>query len=145
MPILNYTTKIDPHKTLTEIQQILASGGAEEVRIKNNSSKMPIALAFSITWNGGPVYFELPCNFEGVMASMRKSRKVPRNLCTEEQALRVGWRIVKDWIAAQIAIVEAGVSSMAEVFLPYAITKDGSTMFKLLEEKRSTFLLTDGK
>jgi hypothetical protein len=38
---------------------------------------------------------------------MRGDRKVPRSKCTEDQAQRVAWRIVKDWVEAQMAIVEA--------------------------------------
>ncbi len=61
---------------------------------------------------------------------MQKDKKVPRSKCTNEQAQRVAWRIVKDWVEAQMAIVEAQLADMAEVFLPYAITKKGTTLYK---------------
>lgn len=132
MPILNYTTKIDAYKTITEIQQILARHGAKKM-IVGNVNGLPTALTFCIDWNNSPVAFALPCNFEGVLRAMKKNKKVPRNLCTEDQALRVGWRIVKDWVEAQMAIVEAELANIAEVFLPYAVTKNGNTLYKHLE------------
>lgn len=141
MPILNYTTKIDYYKTLTEIQQLLAKAGAKKVVIDNDSSNLPIALTFCLEWNGIMTAFALPCNFEGVLKAMKRSSKVPRSLCTEEQALRVGWRIVKDWTASQVAIVDAQLCSMAEVFLPYVVSKEGKTLFKYMDEGGGNQLL----
>lgn len=140
MPILNYTTKIDSYKTITEIQQILSKAGATKMIVDNDASGLPVALTFCIQWNGNFTAFSLPCNFEGVLRSMRNNRKVPRNLCNEEQALRVGWRIVKDWTQAQLAIVEAQLASLPEVFLPYAVTKQGTTLFKMIESDNTLLL-----
>lgn len=143
MPILNYTTQIDSYKTITEIQQILARNGATKCVIDNDSIGNPVAITFCLNWNGMLTAFALPCNFDGVKKAMNKNPKVPRKLCTNEQALRVGWRILKDWVQAQMAIVEAQLSGMAEVFLPYVVTKSGDTLFKFLE-KDKTLLITDG-
>ncbi len=133
MPILNYTTKIESIKTILEIMHMLSKSGATKMIIDNDSKGLPVGLTFCIEWHGAPLAFSLPCNFEGVLKSMKKNRKVPRNLCTDEQALRVGWRILKDWVAAQLAIVEAELAELAEVFLPYAVTKKGTTLYKLIE------------
>jgi hypothetical protein len=47
MPILNYTTKIDSYKTITEIQQVLAKKGARKMIVDNNENSLPIALTFT--------------------------------------------------------------------------------------------------
>lgn len=78
----------------------------------------------------GNVGFSLPANYSGVLRSMKNDKKVPRHKCNEEQAQRVAWRIIKDWVEAQMAIVQAQLADMAEVFLPYAITKNGNTLYK---------------
>jgi hypothetical protein len=72
---------------------------------------------------------------------MKKSSRVPRSLQTEEQALRVGWRILKVWVEAQMAIVEAELATVAEVFLPYAVTRNGRTLYNHLQQD-NTLLLT---
>lgn len=54
-------------------------------------------------------------------------------MCTEAQALRVGWRIVKDWVQAQMAIVESELAKMVQVFLPYAVTKQGNTLYEMIQ------------
>lgn len=133
MPILNYTTKIDSYKTITEIQQILSRRGATKMIVDNDIKGNPIALTFCIQWRDSPLLFALPCNFEGVLRAMKNNKKVPRSQCTEQQALKVGWRIVKDWVEAQMAIVEAQLAELAEVFLPYAVTKNGNTLYKFIQ------------
>ena len=139
MPILNYTTKIDSYKTISEIQQALSKAGVNKMIIDNENG-LPISLTFQINWHDSKLYFCLPCNFLGVKNSMSKSSKVSRNLCTDEQALRVGWRIIKDWVLAQLAIVEAELATLAEVFFPYALTKSGNTLYKMLEKDSGLLL-----
>lgn len=142
MAILNYTTKINHYQTISEIQQCLARRGAQKIIIDNNAEGIPVSVSFMILWNEKPVAFQLPCNFKGVLKSMERNKKVTRSLCTEEQALRVGWRIVKVWVEAQMAIVEAEVATMAEVFLPYAISKNGKTLYDLISCNQNNYLLT---
>ena len=44
-------------------------------------------------------------------------------------SIKLSWRIIKNWVEAQMALVEADIAEVAEVFLPYAI-KDGTTLYK---------------
>ncbi len=140
MAILNYTTKIDHWTTITQIQFALSKCHVQKI-VVDTSTGVPSGINFSILWHDTPVFYSLPCNFKGVLRAMEKNRKISRSKCTEEQALRVGWRIVKDWIEAQLAIVEAEVCTMAEVFLPYAVTKEGKTIYKMVEENKSMLAL----
>ncbi len=129
MAILNYSTKITASKTVGEIQEILTRNGANSVTVENVNRK-PYAVVFSISHNKINLIFRLPCNTEGVLAAMRRSRQIPQNYKNVDQAERTGWRIIKDWILAQCAIIEAGQAVMAEVFMPYACDKEGRTVFQ---------------
>ncbi|RFM30046.1 hypothetical protein [Deminuibacter soli] len=140
MAILNYTTKIDSHKTVSEIQQLLAKNGASKIILDHNANGDPVALTFCLSWNGSVAAYILPCNYDGVKRAMLKSKNIPRSQCTDAQALRVAWRIVKDWVEAQLAIIQAEIASMPEVFLPYAVTKSGNTLYKHIEENGSNLL-----
>lgn len=42
----------------------------------------------------------------------------------------VAWRNVKDWIAAQIAIIEIGQVGIDEVMLPYMVDAYGHTLYE---------------
>ncbi|WP_262246975.1 hypothetical protein [Parapedobacter soli] len=129
MAILNYTTKVDPVKTINEITNCLVKHGAKKIMADYDDNGTPIAITFMINITDEAIFYSLPANFRGVLKAMEKDKTVPPRLRNELQAKRVAWRIVKDWIEAQMAIVEANIADMAEVFLPYAVTKSGNTLY----------------
>ncbi len=119
MPIKNYTTQIDPAKTAGEITRILARFKAKRIQHEFDDDGDLAALSFSIVIDGVEVAYRLPARPEGVLAALRKEAQPRyRNL---NHAKRVAWRIVKDWIDAQLAIIEAGAALAHEVFLPYML------------------------
>ena len=132
MAILNYTTSISCEKTIGEIMKCLVKHGATKI-VTDYTSTQPSAVTFCLNLNNSLIAFSLPANYEGVLKAMKKDYKVPRRLLTEEQAIKVSWRIVKDWVEAQMAIVEAQLADITEVFLPYAITKSGTTLYKEIQ------------
>ena len=143
MPILNYTTKIDSYKTITEIQKALSRAGATKIVVDNDVFRNPVSLTFCILWNDQMVAFCLPCKYDRILGAMKRDRKVSRKLCTEAQSLRVSWRIIKTWTEAQLALVEADLVTIQEVFLPYALTNQGTTLYKHIESNNS-LLLSNG-
>jgi len=127
MPILNYSTKIDAWKTCNEVQQILSKHNVTHFSIKNEGS-FPVALSFAIDFKGMPLNFLLPCNYKGVLACFKKDTKVPRSSENDEQALRTAWRIVKDWVEAQMALIESEQATIEQIFLPYLMSSTGETL-----------------
>lgn len=127
MAILNYTTKIQPSKTIGEIQGILAKHGAKNISVDYENG-LPIALTFLIEIKGEFINFRLPSNHIGVYKVLCNSQ-IAKQFKTQEQARRVAWRIVKDWVEAQVAIIEAGLATLPQVFLPYAILSTGETVY----------------
>lgn len=140
MPILNYSTKVDTTKTIMEIQKMLGSHGATKITLDYNVEGNPIALTFCIPFNGAKMAFLLPCNFDSILILMNRDKKVPKSLRTSIQASRVGWRIVKDWVEAQLAIVDVRMADITEVFLPYAITQEGNTLYQYIQKKDQLLL-----
>ena len=71
----------------------------------------------------------------------REKRNSPRSniKATQEQAERVAWRILKDWIEAQMALLDIEMVRFEEIFLPYIETQNGQTIYERLEQKQ--FLL----
>lgn len=128
MPILNYTTKISLVRTVAEIQEILARAGAASVRVDYENGE-PSALSFLVIINRAPIPFRLPANWEGTYRIISKDREIPLRLRTEEQARRIAWRVLKDWVEAQIAFIQSGQASLAQLFLAHAVTPDGRTFY----------------
>ena len=141
MAILNYTTSISCEKTISEIMKCLVSHGAMKI-VTDYDGGIPCAVTFCLALNEKIVGFSLPANYNGVLKSMQKSKNIPRKLLTKEQAVRVSWRIIKDWVLAQMAIVDAQLAEISEVFLPYAITRSGLTLFKEIQNNGMKILET---
>ena len=48
-----------------------------------------------------------------------------------QQAIRTSWRILKDWVEVQMALLETGMVTMDEIFLPYRLS-GGQTFYQAL-------------
>lgn len=142
MAILNYTTKIKPEKTAGEIQMILGKAGAQSVMQEYKDGEVS-AVAFQFTMSGQLLSFRLPINWEGVLRSLNES-DVGARYQTNDQAKRTAWRIVKDWVEAQMALVEANQAEMVEVFLPYLQDNTGTTVYSRLKNGGFKQLTHDG-
>lgn len=143
MAILNYTTKIDPDKTAGEIARMLSLAGAKAVLTEYDDKENYVsALSFKLNVNSQELGIKLPCDWKPILEILEDDRKVPRHMKTREQAVRVAWRIVKDWIEAQLAIIQTKMVKTEEVFLPYIITKNGRTLFEQISDNQ--FLLGPG-
>jgi len=127
--ILNYTTKISASRTIAEIQQILAAKGAGHVSVDYEDCKAT-AVVFSVRVGPTFVNYRLPCNVVGVANALKRERPHASIWRDVDQCERIAWRIVKDWVEAQMALVEAQQAEFGEVFLPYAIDVKGQTFFQ---------------
>ena len=128
MPLLNYTTQVAVEKTLAEIQRRLAAHGCKRIMVTYGADRLPESLAFAVPTAFGDRSFRLPARVESVERTLKdqnRKGKVPRRLVTREQATRVGWRIVKDWLEAQLALIESGMVTLDEVMFPYMLDGRG--------------------
>ena len=134
MPLLNYTTQISVVKTAAEVQAILARAGATGVATEYTDGR-PVAVAFRAPTPLGPREFALPINRDKVLAVLRRQKVQPKYQ-TPEQAERVAWRIVKDWVEAQMAIIQTEMVTIDQVMLPYMRTGDGRTVFERYQQNQ---------
>lgn len=126
MPILNYTTSVAASKTVAEIQTILAKTGCNRVLIEYAKGE-PAALMFELQEH----QYRLPCRDTAVLKALRGDSTVQPRYCSPEHARKVAWRILKDWVEAQTALIKVGMVSPDEVFLPYQITSSGETVYEV--------------
>jgi DNA polymerase III subunit epsilon len=122
---LNYTTTIDPIKSATECITRLMYHGAFGVAI-TSAGGQPTGLSFQITTEFGPRQYSVPANVAGTQKALteawRKGR-IAQRYTDPAQASRVAWRVIKDWLEAQLALIEAGVADMSQVMLPYMLVE----------------------
>lgn len=145
MAILNYTTTIDSFKTVSEIEYILMKHKAKSI-MKNCDGESIIGLSFLIDTGAQQIPVRLPVRIDECLRVLKKEkRENPRKQIkdTREQAERVAWRILKDWIEAQMALLDIEMVRFEEIFLPYIETAGGRTIYEKLEEQK--FLLEVGE
>jgi hypothetical protein len=122
--ILNYTTSIAAGKTIGQITFLLVAKRASAINIDYVGGKAT-ALTFVIRVGDNMISFRMQPNVEGVRMKLR-NRDVA-------QAERVAWRILLRWVEAQMAMVESTQAELGQVFLPYAVSANGSTMWQVFQ------------
>lgn len=143
MTLLNYSTGIEASKTVFEIHKILTSHGARSILTNYTNDGVIESLSFMIITPNGERGIRLPIVPDSILKVMNKSNKIPRTFRNKPQAIRVAWRIVKDWVEAQMAILETEMVQIEQIFLPYIEASNGKTVYQLYVEKQS-LQITDG-
>lgn len=135
MPILNYTTTVDAEKSVAEILRMLAKGGAKSVMSRYGPGGKPEAIIFATDTPMGIQTFTLPIDPARVLTVMRRERLAPRFL-NPQHAENVAWRIMKDWLEAQLAIIATEMVTLDQVMLPYMQTDAGTTMYEAIVDSQ---------
>ena len=135
MPTLNYTTSITASKTVGEIHTLLVKHGADAVVTRYDTGKA-VGVSFQLTTPHGVRQFTLPVDVPAMGRLLRQQRISPR-FKTPEHAERVAWRVVKDWLAAQLALVEASMATIDQVMLPYLIVGEVGTLYDAFRENEA--------
>lgn len=138
MSLLNYTSSVDADKTAQEIARCLSLHGAQAVLTEYNEVDSYVeAISFRVKLGEQVVSFRLPCDWKPVFEVMYGNKKGYSNYDKRyarqqsewrAQSVRTAWRIVKDWVEAQMALVETKMATTQQVFLPYAIMPNGQTL-----------------
>ncbi len=143
---LNYTTQIRADKTAGECLALLGTHGASAIAI-TYTDRQPDGIAFRLDTPHGPREFRLPVNVGGMHKSLLKANRsgqIAARFTEVEHARRVAWRVAKDWLQAQLAIVEAQMVTMDEAFLPYLQIDGGVTLYEAYRERDQLALTAGG-
>ncbi len=148
MALLNYTTSTSVDTSVSQVQAALSKVGVSGVLTEYEDGYVT-ALSFRLKLNDQDISFRLPTDWKPVLEALRqqKARRVRGHggiRLTEDQARRVAWRITKDWVEAQCAFIETMMVTTAQVFLPYAVTPSGQSLYEYIGGNTG-LLLGDGR
>lgn len=141
MALLNYTTTIDAYKTVSEIERILVMHGAKSI-MKQYEGEEITSLSFLINMEGRDIPIKLPVRIDEVNLVLTEQKKAHPKAgikATRDQANRVAWRIMKDWVEVQMALLDMKMVRFEEIFLSYIETSNGETVYDKLQKQH--FLL----
>lgn len=129
----NYSTKIPVSATVGEITALLMDAGASDI-LTSYTDRKPVGLRFLLHTPYGRQLFSLPANTEQVLRVLEAHHRAGHNRSgvriDQAQAERVGWRILRDWLDAQLALVEIGMATADQVLLPYRMVDGERTVYQ---------------
>jgi hypothetical protein len=151
MAIKNYTSDKPIEKIFAELQQTLAAHGAKQISYEYGDDGKVHGVDFAITVHDHRIRVKLPARIEQAQAVLKRQwddglishKRGRESTYGDDQAYRVAWRNILDWVQAQMALLEIGMAKMEEVFLPYMQDREGVTFFERMEQRG--FLLDSGK
>jgi hypothetical protein len=141
---LNYTTNIPADRTIAECQRLLGTHGAASVALHYSEGRTD-GMSFVLSTPHGDRAFRLPVDVPAMLrllVAARESGKLRSHgkggvaaLTTYEHAERVAWRVVKDWLEAQLALIDAQMATLTQVMLPYLQVDETRTLFEAYAER----------
>ena len=140
MPLKNYRTRLttDPFAV---IQKTLVTHKAKQIIQEFGRDGRVYAITFSLEIDGRLHAFRLPARVDNVERILYGKKDLTES--QKEQAYKTAWANIRDWITAQMALLDTGMVKPEEIFLPYMQDKQGVTFFERMEQKG--FLLESGE
>lgn len=126
--IKNYTS--NSAQTFTNIQKVLVAHKAKHISFEYNDAGQIITLVFALEVNGNMVGFKLPARIEAVQRIFDNEGYRYK----EDQPYKTAWANIRDWLDAQMALIDTEQVKIEEVFLPYAVNREGKTYFEVIQD-----------
>src|SRR6266849_3240654 len=115
MPLKNaYSESANTHD---RIQKALASHGAKKLMFDYNDTGHLTGLAFQIIVGEQPLSIRLPARVENVAELLYGRPFSDLTESQQQQAYRTAWANIRDWIEAQLAMIDTKMVKMEEVFM----------------------------
>ena len=129
------TTTVAPEKTAAEIEEMLAKHGARRLVKEYDAGGRPSGLMFEMVTEEGAIPFKLPINTDAVYQILiaKRSNAYYRQdvqARVHAQAERTAWRIVREWVHAQLALIQTNMVTVVEVFMPYMLMDGNETAYE---------------
>ncbi len=127
MALKNTFTTTSVTTMLSEIQKALVRVGATDMSYKFDQTGKIIGLKFGLKIKENNVGFTLPISVDKVALVLIKEDN--RRASDPEYVYRVAWANMRDWVTAQMALIETEMVEPLQAFLPYAHDASGSTLY----------------
>jgi len=136
-PIKNAQSVMSISKIFDIIKKTLVTHKARHITESYDDNGRINAIEFVLLINGLEYPFRLPARVQAVEKILYTNVFLSKT--QKEQAYRVAWANIRDWIAAQCALIDTQMVKPEEIFLPYMIARDGRTFYEVMNERQ--FLL----
>jgi hypothetical protein len=141
-PIKNYTSEKPIDRIFAELQQTLGAHGAKQIAFDYGDDGKVHGVMFVVPARERLLSIKLPARVTNAQALLKRQwdaglishKRGAEKTYGFEQAYRVAWRNILDWVQAQMALLDIGMAKMEEVFLPYVVNREGKTLYEYYEQ-----------
>lgn len=130
------TTRISASKSAAEVAELLAYAGAVRV-MQDYADGQCVGLTFGIPMQDRILPFKLPINVEPIYQYLQAKHpsynRPDWQQRDREQSIRIAWRQVLRWVQAQLALIDTRMVTTQQVFLPYAVSASGQTLYEAID------------
>ena len=140
--IKNYSASASMGSIFESIQSALATHHAKRIQMDYDDTGRAIGIQFVLEIHGHLWTFRLPARIEHVARLVKEAVRSTGSGISEQrladQAYRTAWANIRDWVEAQMALIDSGMVKTEEVFLPYLLLDQATntTLFDSFEQQR---------
>lgn len=128
MTLKNYASTSALPNIFSAIEKTLSTHRAKQITREYNNGKIS-AISFVVDTKRGPMGVRLPARVEQV----KRIFDLQGIRYKDTQPYRTAWATIRDWIDVQMALIDWEMVKVEEVFLPYAVGRNGKTFFESFE------------
>ncbi len=149
--IKNLTSDVPVSRSIGKIFDRLVQCGATNIT-QTIEDKSITGITFTLEVKGKTVLFKLPSNSDKVRDILVNEIKLKKNhpqyentvRTREEQARKTAWKILVDWIEAQLSLITLEQAKPEQVFLPYLYdAKRDITLFQMIDDNNFNIKLLE--
>jgi hypothetical protein len=121
--IKNYTSAVPVERTIASIEQELVKIGVTQIVKSYDSEGLPMGIIFSIQIpTVGFFNFKIPARVEAAHDLLKTipMYKKKNKEWLKAQSRRTAWKIVLEWVAAQVAMVQLNNIDAMQMFLQFS-------------------------
>lgn len=136
----NYTSSQSVARSISYIEAKLVQHGATQILKRYGPDSRVDSICFSINIDGNDMPFKLPAKVQEcekvLLANLSARARPETRKKVPQQAERTAWKILQDWVEAQMAMIELSQTEIMEVFLSYLFDgQKGQTFFEQIKSK----------
>ncbi len=130
MKLKNYQSRSPIDNIFKDIEKTLIAHGAKQI-VREYENGLVYSISFLVPTHKGDIFIKLPARVKQVqkLFDQQNIRYKP------DQPYRAAWATIRDWISAQMALIDWEMVKLEEVFLPYAVDENGQTIFERLQNR----------
>lgn len=124
----NYSTEVPAGRSIDNIESLLIRAGASNI-MKEYCAMQVASISFMLTIEGNKVAFRLPAKVQEVFVWLKKQRPKSPDKSLLEQARRVTWKQLHEWVHLQLSMIEIKQLEKVEAFFPYILDVPNNETF----------------